>query len=107
MPDNSRDPYRLVWTGQQLKQLKIWSKQAAALGITASYLAALKAINLSLTTEPSKRGDPCYRLNQLGLLLYHAIWPPLYIMYGVDENRRIVFVKQITPLPRCGLEPGE
>jgi hypothetical protein len=85
----------------------MWAKRAARIGKTASYLAALKMIYRQLTTAPTTWADPCNRLAHLDLLVYHRVYAPLYVSYAVDEARRIVFVKTLEPLPRCGLETDE
>jgi hypothetical protein len=99
--------YRLVTSAEQNAQLRTWARRAAARGTTAKYTAALKAISQHLTTVPATWGDPCNQLVYLGLQVYHGIFPPLYIAYTIDEERRIVYVKTLKALPRSGLETDE
>lgn len=103
-PDTS---YQLATSAEQNKQMRIWAERAATRGITAKYVAALKTISQQLTTAPTTWGDPCNQLFHLGLQVYHRVCAPLYIAYAIDEQRRIVYIKELKPLPRSGLEADE
>jgi hypothetical protein len=76
------------------------------LGIQREYLAALRAIERHLATDPVGWGDPDFVLRQAGLRMCHGTEPPLLVYYAVDELRRIVYVKEFRPLPESGLQGG-
>lgn len=107
MPNNSDASYKYVLSTEQKRQLRTWWKRATALGIIADYLKALETIHHQLSTDPQGWGDPWFQLHQLGLQVYQRTCPPLHVSYAVDQERRIVYVKTLTPLPRSGLETEE
>lgn len=107
MPNNTDGPYKYVLTAEQKNQLKMWGKRAVALGISANYFEALKAIHHQLSTDPQGWGDPWYRLHGLGLQVFQRTCSPLHLSYAVDEERRIVYVKTLSALPRSSLETDE
>jgi hypothetical protein len=59
-----------------------------------------------MATDPLVWGDPHNVLPHLRLRLFHGIHAPLHAFYAVDEERRIVYVRQIKPLPHQGLDEG-
>ncbi len=107
MVTNGDALYQLVTSAEQHMQMRMWAERAAERGRLASYLAALKMIFQQLRETPSAWGDPCNRLVYLGLQVYHRVYAPLYVSYAVDEEKRIVYLKTLTPLPRSGLETEE
>lgn len=107
MASNSSSSYHLVTTPEQLQQLRTWGERATRLGRKAEYLAALRTIHHKLTTEPLTWGDPWYRLTQLDLQVYQGACSPLHVSYAIDEERQIVYLKTLTPLPQSGLETDE
>ncbi|HTU91441.1 MAG TPA: hypothetical protein VMF69_15270 [Gemmataceae bacterium] len=107
MTTNGDALYQFVTNAENRKLMRTWALRAAAKGISATYAAALKMIYRQLTTAPSTWGDPCNRLAHLGLTVYHRVYAPLYVSYAVDEERRIVYLKTLSALPRSGLETDE
>jgi hypothetical protein len=49
-------------------------------------------------------GDPLYQFPVFGWLVYQRAVNPLHVSYGVDEVRKIVYVKSVRPFPGGGLE---
>jgi len=107
MATNGDAFYQFVTNAEHRKLMRTWAQRARAKGISAQYAAAVKMIYRQLTTAPSTWGDPCNQLVQLGLTVYHRVYGPLYVSYAVDEERRIVYVKTLSALPRSGLETDE
>lgn len=107
MTTNGDALYQFVTNAEHRKLMRTWAQRAAAKGTSAQYAAALKMIYRQLTTAPTTWGDPCNRLVHLGLMVYHRVYAPLYVSYAVDEERRIVYVKTLSALPRSGLETDE
>jgi hypothetical protein len=104
LPQHPDHLYKIVFLGGQGALLRAYGAEAAKRGFLDSYVAAVQTIERRLTTDPSEWGDPQNRLRQLQLLLYHGIQSPLHLYYAVDEERRIVYVQEIKPLPGRGLE---
>lgn len=104
MPDHSAGPYKFVYPEQQRHMIRVYGARAARRGIGPAYLAALKSVDHHLTTDPLAWGDPQNRLRHLRLLLCHGMREPLHAYYAADEQRRIVYVREIKPLPDQGLD---
>jgi hypothetical protein len=77
---------------------------AAKRGLSAAYLTAVRSMHYHMMTDPLVWGDPQNWLRHLRLTLYHGTYDPLHVFYAVDEQRRIVYVREIKPLPGCGLD---
>jgi hypothetical protein len=107
MAEGSGQPYQLVIPQKDLQLLKIWGRRATALGMAREYTATLRAIHNKLTTKPVSWGDPLYRYEYLDVLVYRAVQDMLFVYYGVDEQRRIVYVKEFILRPGhvLGQEP--
>jgi hypothetical protein len=58
-----------------------------------------------LESEPQVWGDPERRLNHPGGKVYHALAPPLFVLYAVYEQERLVCILDIKPLPSSPLDP--
>lgn len=95
-------PYRVEYAGQSLSQLKNLIDQAVHLGMLSDLATAVKAIHRRLTVDPLEWGDPLYHLQHLGLLLHRGTHAPLNVIYAVDEERNLVYVTQIQPMPGSG-----
>jgi hypothetical protein len=86
--------FRLVLSHVLLEQIKEHARQAVARGQGPAFAAAIRFIEERLTNDPLGWGDPNYRLRQLDLLVCRAAHPLLHVYYGVDESRRIVYIKE-------------
>ena len=73
-------------------------------GLLDRLTAALRELDTRLRTDPVAWGDPLYPYPNLRLLLYQRVVGPIYVLYAVDEMRRIVYLRQILPFPLGGLE---
>ncbi len=63
------------------------------------FLEILSRVSWNLRQDQTGWGDPVNRLANLGLVLYHRIGQFLIVRYGVDERRRIVYIKDWEPRP--------
>jgi hypothetical protein len=99
MPDGPPGTYQVVYFPDLLKQLKQWAQRAVDLGLADQFRAALKSAQDRLQSDPMTWGDPLYRLRHLGLVVHHRVEPLFHVLYAVDENRRVVYVKNIKPRP--------
>jgi hypothetical protein len=100
--EHSQTPYRIDYAGQYRRQLEDLINQAVRLGTLADLEAAVKMIHQRLSTAPSEWGDPLYRLRYLELDLYRGTHTPLNIIYAVDEQRKLVYLTQVWPMPGHG-----
>jgi hypothetical protein len=96
-------PYQII-LGSQGRSLRLYGARAAKRGLLRAYVAAVKSIQHHLAADPLDGGDPHNRLQFLGLTLYHGTHDPMHVFYAVDEQRRIVYVREIKPLPGRGLD---
>jgi hypothetical protein len=99
--------YKVVFSGQQREQLRRWGHAAVRLGLGEQYLAALKEIDEQLRKDPVSWGNPLRQLREGGLLLCHRACSPLHVSFAVDEERQIVYVKEIRTLSRRLSEEGD
>ena len=81
------------------EQLRALMGHAAGAGIRGLVAAALKEMALHLQTHPLDWGDPDYTTSLPGGVVYHAVLDPIIIRYVVFEDKKVVFVKEIKPLP--------
>lgn len=98
--------YRLVYSQVVAQRLKELAEQAVRTGFGQEFVAALKAILRILAENPLEWGDPHYRLRALDLLVCHGIHSFLHVRYAVDEERKIVYIMETSPLPNHPLSQG-
>jgi hypothetical protein len=103
MSQTSGDRFKVTWSEKNREAVKQLAKKAVRLGLTASFREALEIIVERLASEPLTWGDPAYRLRKADWKICHGISAPLHVFFGVDEDRRIVFIKEIAALPGHGL----
>lgn len=51
-----------------------------------------------LRKTPLEVGEPLYRLRQMKMLVLRAVFPPLYVEYGVHEDRPVVIIRHVAGL---------
>jgi hypothetical protein len=86
--------------------LNALEEQAIQSGIEEEFSSALKWIHQRLSKSPLKWGDPLYRLRHLELDLYRGTHTPLNVVYAVDEQRKLVYLTQVWPMPGHGYTQG-
>lgn len=104
--EHSKAPYRVSFAGNSKQQLNALRAEAIRLGIDKEFASAAKWIHERLTTAPLEWGDPLYRLRYLELNLYRGTHAPLNVIYAVDEQRRLVYLTQVWPMPGRGYTPN-
>lgn len=62
----------------------------------------MKGIHQRLSKSPSDWGDPLYRLPHLQLMLYRGTHTPLNVIYALDEQRKLVYLTEVWPMPGQG-----
>jgi hypothetical protein len=96
--------YRVICSEAASASLRQLVKRAREHGRVASVLAAAKTISDRLESAPHGLGEPHFHLRALNLVVNVAIVPPLAVSFGIHEEQRFVIVRDISPLPRTGLE---
>jgi hypothetical protein len=107
MTDPPKSPYWVTCIGQSNEQLKALMAQAIRLGKREDFLSAAKEITRRLTVDPSQWGDPLYHYRHLELVHYRGVLAPLYVLYAVDERRKLVYVTRFRPLSGHGYTEDE
>jgi hypothetical protein len=101
---SSAPAYKIDASGVVIDRIRLLWLRAVRNGLLDRLSAALRELDNRLRTDPSAFGDPLYLYPNLHLLLYQRAIGPLYVLYAVDESRRIVYLRQILPFPLGGLE---
>src|SRR5262245_44112445 len=104
MPAQPGPPYRVVWSERIREAVRRMSRKALQIGLGKQLLSALKHITQALALEPLAWGDPYFRMKASRLVLHHGTRWPVHVYYGVHEERPLVLVKDILPLPGSGLD---
>jgi hypothetical protein len=86
--------YKVVFSGEQRRQIHQWSEEARQLGLPAQFLADLKQMSAKLAHDPYA-GERSYQFRVLGLKVRRLAFGLLTVYYGVDEQRHIVFVQKL------------
>lgn len=76
---------------ESLKAEAVW---AVASGLDAEYVAALKEIEFRLTVEPHEWGESREFLNHLRVQNRCGTSRMVTVLYGVAEDRDVVFVRE-------------
>ena len=77
---------------RQLAQRAIFRNQGQVLAKSIR-----EAVN-RLKTDPIGSGEPLYRLHHMKMLICRAVFPPLFIEYGVHEDRPVVIIRHVSGL---------
>src|SRR5215471_710479 len=100
MSDQPSPTFQLIVSERILNQIKEWIQAALLSRRQAAFRADLEAVKQYLTTRPLEWGDPLYRLTVMNLLIHHGMSQFLNVHYGVDEERRIVYFKDVELMPK-------
>jgi hypothetical protein len=68
-------------------------RDAVLAGNGKQFLISLRQILERLRKDSLVFGDPVYRLPALKLLICHAVILPVFVAYGVHEERPLVFIR--------------
>jgi hypothetical protein len=94
--------YRVVPWGDLRHKLKELHRRAKDKSHASSVRSAFRSIVAHLRTEPLRFGEPRYNLHYLDLEVRVGAVAPLWVQYAVHKERRVVFVRDIQPLPGSG-----
>ncbi len=93
-PLSPPDAYRVAISAAQKEALTEGATWAAQAGIRLDYLAALKEIDFRLRLEPHEWGEGQEWLPELGIRMRCGTSRMITVLFGVDEVKRVVYVKQ-------------
>jgi hypothetical protein len=98
----SKRSYRTSFAGHSRQQLNALRDQAIRLGIEEQFSSVMRWIDRKLSVAPTEWGDPLYQLRHLELVMYRGTRTPLNVVYAVDEQRKLVYLTQVWPMPGHG-----
>jgi hypothetical protein len=85
--------------------MEVLSDVARRRGVVAAYAESLERLTRQLRRSPLDWGDPLFNYASLNLRLYRVICGPVIVHYAVNEERRVVYIRDIRPLPGGALDP--
>jgi hypothetical protein len=88
-------PYEVKNSGSIARAFLRLQRQATKQGRGKELLAAARQIYERLRKDPNELGEPLYRLPLLRLRVRCVAVRPLYVDFGVYEDRPIVFIKAV------------
>jgi hypothetical protein len=102
-PPGSPGPAYRVHASAKIMQLFLrLQRQAIREGRGDEVITAVRRIYEQLRDDPTTFGEPTYRLPALGLAVRTGSIRPLVVDFGVDEVRRLVFIKVVKLLAAPG-----
>ena len=98
MPDPPPTPppdiFRVAISGAQSETLTAGATWATQNNLRLEYIAALKEIDYRLRYEAQEWGEGREWLAELGIRMRCRTCKMITVLFGVDETRRVVYVKQ-------------
>jgi hypothetical protein len=95
--------YRVIYSDVVRERLKQLADRAKQLGIGRAYLDSLRGLDQRLHKDPLHFGEALFRLKPAGLEVRVGGVRFLFERYGVDEQRRLVYVIDCTVASGTGL----
>jgi len=94
-PPAGGQPYRVSCLGPAEDALRQLRDAARLAGTEPDFLAVLRTITDRLTHDPNNLGEPRYHLRFLDMVVRVAIVGRLLVDFAVNEERRIVVVRDV------------
>jgi hypothetical protein len=85
-------PYRVIYSELCREETRQLLTRARSKGRFAEVAQAVRDIDVRLRWIPLDFGEPLQHFVNLGIKEHIGVLAPLVIKYGVDEERRIVYV---------------
>src|SRR5262249_47246174 len=98
MVDLPEGPYRLSLVPIVKEQMRASAARAKTPEVREQFLEALGARFARLAVDPGSAGDPIRNYEKAGIREYRWVQDRVLIGYGVDEENRIVYVKECRPV---------
>jgi hypothetical protein len=102
-PSGKEPAYQVHWSKAITHVLRELHRQASERGMGEQFLSAARALVERLGSDPLGFGEACYHLPALELEVRTGIIAPVFVSYGVQREKRLVFVKEVKLLP--GVNP--
>ena|SRR5947207_3200954 len=96
---NGSKHHEVHLSGKLAQEIHAIQQQASIEGRGEAVLTAFRQIVEKLEKDPTDFGEPLYRLPALRMQIRHGVILPLFIDYGVCEDRPLVFLRRMTLLP--------
>ena len=90
--------YTLIHSGKMTAIAKDLYEQAKAMGKGAVFVEAMKRVLTDLETRPREFGEPAYHLYAMKLEMRKGIIDPIVVLYGVHEEKPLVFIQHFARL---------
>lgn len=91
--NGQRRPYNVQMSQQTRALLQQLRLKAAEVGAGPGFVSAYRQIIERLRDDPTTFGEPLYHLPALHLLVYQAAIKPLVVIYGVHDDKPLVFIR--------------
>jgi hypothetical protein len=92
MPGGKESRYRVIYSELTRKTLQELGEKAKQLGIGQEFLSAVKTIDSRLHSDPLDFGEFLYSLKDTDLEVRIGNHHFLFVRYGVDKKRALVYV---------------
>jgi hypothetical protein len=103
-PDNGQRRFSVSMSKKVATHIKDILERATDDDFLDDYLAALLTIQKRLERDPDVFGEPRFHLNHLDIQLRIAIVRPLSVTFGVNAEKRLVFIARIRDIRQGGFE---
>lgn len=97
---NPPDPpeYSVESTDFAVAQFRQLARIAIMRGRGRELARSMMRAQKRLRKAPFEVGEPLYRLRNMKMLVCRAVFPPLFIEYGVHEDRPVVVIRRVAGL---------
>ena len=103
-PSDAVPPYRVVYSDRRRAHVKQLLERASQQGRFAELAQAIRDIDTRLHWVPLDFGEPLQDYLELRIVELVGVVSPLVVKYGIDEDRRIVYISlPFGLLPKSGL----
>ncbi len=91
--------YRIIASGVIRQRLADLRERAKSTNYGNAYAASVTAIFQALADNPGEFGDRLYDLHKFKLKIHRRIKGCVLVEFGIDEPRRLVYLRNIDPFP--------
>ena len=88
-------PFQVSLSGEVAQEIKYCAQVASSMGIRASYISSLDAIQKRLRYDPSVFGERRFGSKTLKLTCYVGAIRPVAVQFAVHDELRLVFVVKV------------
>ncbi len=99
-PTDGRRLYQVHGSGAIAEAFRQVQRRALRDGRGPEVVSALHQLRRRLQRNPTKLGEPLYRLAALRMQIRSVVLGPLVVDFGVCEDRPVVFIKGVTLLAK-------